>query len=116
LRREEPVAVYYELISPSFASEDPMVFEHQTASLGPGMLSKKQGRRETAQAATHYDAIENLAGVDPLGWGLVVKAVPELVSGVEDRPRIAVGVAVIADASRAVPLGRGVRFCAQANR
>src|SRR5579862_6291631 len=81
-----------------------MIIENKASLAVPSLTLKNQARRQPADAAAHDDAIVALAGVNRARRKILEHAIANLVPGLKNCSRVAVGVRVITHAAIAGPV------------
>ncbi len=102
--RDEPVSIHEKLIAFRFAAEDRMVIEDEAGLAFARLLLKSQGRGQSADAATHDDAIVGFSGVDHVGRKTLKEPISNLMSSFENSGGVAIGICVVADATVSGPI------------
>ena len=101
---DQPVTVHKKLIAFGFATEDRMIVEHKASLAFATLALKNQSRRQPADPATHDHAIVSFPGIDGSSGQTFKQSIANLVPGLEDGGRVAVGVRVVADPAIADPV------------
>ena len=102
--RNQPVTIDQELVAFGFAAENRMIVDDQTGFSFTSQLLKDQRRRETADSATHDDAIVNLTCLYYVRGKTFELLIANPMSCLKNRGGVAVGVRVVADASIAIAI------------
>ena len=97
--RNQPLALYQELILFRFTAENGMVFKDQDFHSGVRLPLEEESGSKPADSATYDHAIVSLAGIDDVLGQRVIDSSADGMPGLQDCQGIPVGRAVFANSA-----------------
>ena len=94
---EQSLAFDQKLILLRLTAKNGMVFEDQTFHAGTGFTLEKQGSCKPADSAADNYAVIDLPRINDSRRKRIVQAVTNRMTGLQNIPSVAIGVAVFAD-------------------